>query len=572
LLAGFAWIIKIEERSMKGNTGKKQPLTLKQRRGRILRLFRWLLLDISLEKSQRAVLGNKWADKHQVERNRRRARRFVQTASEMGGVLIKLGQYLSARFDLLPDEWIQELSKLQDAVPSVDFADLVPVIEQDFGASLSELFARINPQPLASASLGQVHEAILPDGQRVAVKVRRPGIETIIEADLEALNRVIDFLAKRTDLGKLADLRGIAREFNQTLRRELDYQQEANHAEAIKENLKGLRRVYVPYVIRERSSKRVLTTEFIDGIKVSNFAALDEAGIDRDLAARVLANAYLNQILIDGHFHADPHPGNLLLRKGQYGVEVVFLDFGMVGFIPPSMKSGLRKLVFAVVRRDLDDAVNALRDLGFIKKEEDTDKVRIAVSFVLDKFIGMSLGQLKESNFRKAFNEINYIIYSQPIYLPADFSFLSRAMETLIGLCTNLSPKLDFVEEAKPFLKRLAVGEVGGVANGTTDNSGSAAVTANGILEQVFNPVFLEQLRATFHQVITLPRDLSSALDRLEKGRLQVQFESRELKELLEKMERDSRRTQGLMMGLSALFSAFVLWWSVRGFGGKRGS
>ncbi len=538
-------------------TDNKAPMTLKQRRTRILRLFRWLLTDITIENTQRTLLGKKYVEKRKVARNRRRAIRFRETAIELGGVLIKLGQYLSARFDLLPDEWIEELSKLQDAVPAVDFSDLKPVIEQELGAPLPELFAQINENPLASASLGQVHEAWLHTGEHVAVKVRRPGIEIIIEADIEALNRVIDFLARRTDLGKLADLRGIAREFNNTLRKELDYLEEAKSAARVKENLKGLRRVYVPDVVLERSGKRVLTTEFIDGIKITNYPALETAGIDREMAARVLANAYLNQILIDGFFHADPHPGNLFVRQGQYGVEVVFLDFGMVGEIPPKMKTGLKRLVFAVVARNVDEIVNGLRDLGFIKREEDIDKIRVAVSFTLDKFVGINLGQLKETNFRKAFEELNYIIYTAPIYLPADFSFLSRAMETLIGLCTSLSPKLDFVEEAKPFIKRLAMGE-----NATSDTP-----TPQTILEQVLNPLFVEQLQKVGLQLLRLPGNLSSTLEKLESGRLQVQFESKELKQVVERVERESRRTQGIMVGLSAIFSAFLLWWSLKGVG-----
>jgi predicted unusual protein kinase regulating ubiquinone biosynthesis (AarF/ABC1/UbiB family) len=519
------------------------------------------LWDITLEKTQTQILGKKWVEKGKVARNRRRAVRFRETATELGGVLIKLGQYLSARFDLLPEEWIEELSKLQDAVPSVDFAELKPIIESDFGAPLSELFLRFNEAPLASASLGQVHEAWLLDGQHVAVKVRRPGIEFIIEADIEALNRVIDFLTRRTDLGKLADLRGIAAEFNRTLRRELDYEEEGKSAEKIKENLKNLKYVYVPVIHWERSSKRILTTEFIDGIKVTNYPALEARGIDRDLAARILANAYLNQVLIDGYFHADPHPGNLFLREGSHGVEVVFIDFGMIGEIPPKMRAGIRKLVFTLVARDVDGAVGALRELGFIKKEEDIDKVRIALSFVLDKFIGISLGQLKEMDFRKAFDEINYVVYSQPVYLPADFSFLSRALETLIGLCTSLSPKLNFLEESKPFIQRMAQGDTVGASD---SNPMSGAM---GILQGVFTPEFLEQLQGNFLKLITLPRDLSNTLDKLENGRIQVQFQSAELKQIVERVERESRLTQGIILGISAIFSAFLLWWTSRGFG-----
>lgn len=321
-----------------------KTVSLKDRRKRIIRLFRFLISDILREQFLGKILGKKWLEKGSEARNHRRAQRFVETALELGGVLIKLGQYLSARFDLLPDIWIQELSRLQDAVPAVDFSDLRPIIEQDLGGKLEDLFLEFNQSPLASASLGQVHEARLPDGSRVAVKVRRPGIELIIEADLEALNRVIDFLKRRTDLGKLADLKGIAREFETTLRRELDYTKEAKNAERFKANLQKLKYVYVPQIYWKFSSNRVVTTEFIDGIKITNYHAIDEAGLDRHKIARILSNCYLNQLFIDGFFHADPHPGNLFVRPGPYGVQVVFIDFGMVGDISDSMRLTMPKI------------------------------------------------------------------------------------------------------------------------------------------------------------------------------------------------------------------------------------
>ena len=277
--------IDIFERNKSGRPNlppKRVPkITLKERRKKIIKFFRFLITDILREKLQQRVLGKKWVESRRIARNKIRAERFRTTALELGGVLIKLGQYLSARFDLLPEEWLVELAKLQDSVPAVDFAELRPILERDFGDKLENLFLEFDTTPIASASLGQVHQAYLLDGTEVAVKILRPGIGSIIEADLEALNRVIDFLRKRTDLGKLADLKGIAREFEVTLRRELDYMQEGKSAERIKENLKKLKYVYVPKVFWERTSSRVLTTEFIHGYKITNYAAMEAAGIDR---------------------------------------------------------------------------------------------------------------------------------------------------------------------------------------------------------------------------------------------------------------------------------------------------
>jgi predicted unusual protein kinase regulating ubiquinone biosynthesis (AarF/ABC1/UbiB family) len=539
-----------------------KSISLKERRKRIIQLFRFLVFDVAKERTLGKILGKKWLAKGYEARNQRRAQRFVETALLLGGVLIKLGQYLSARFDILPEVWIKELSRLQDAVPPVDFSDLRPIIEADLGGKLEDLFLEFNQSPLASASLGQVHEARLPDGTRVAVKVRRPGIDLIIEADLEALNRVIDFLKRRTDLGKLADLSSIAREFEVTLRRELDYTKEAKNAERFKANLQKLKHIYVPQIYAQWSSSRVLTTEFIDGIKITSSEALEAAGLDRHKTARILANCYLNQLFIDGFFHADPHPGNLFVRPGPHGLQVVFIDFGMVGEISNEMRLQLRRLIVGVVNRDVEGVLQAFVALGFVKKEEDIDKVRVAISFFIEKFIGYDLGQIKAMDRGKVFEEVSYIIYSNPLYIPGDFSFLSRAMETLIGLCTKLSPQLNFITEARPFAIRLVEEELGspqvvesltGVTQFLNGLPGAATVSA------FLNSPAGEQVKANAMQLVTLPRTLNQTLEKLESGRLQVQFQSAELKQLTERVQRSNERVVTSVMASGFLVSGVIL-------------
>ncbi len=541
---------------------KAKPISLKNRRKRIVGLFRYLIIDIVTERVQGRVLGKKYIERRSEARNRRRARRFVATSLELGGVLIKLGQYLSSRFDILPEVWLEELSRLQDSVLPVDFSLLQPIIEQDLGGTVAELFLEFNPQPLASASLGQVHEARLLDGSRVAVKVRRPGIEVIIEADLEALHRVINFLQRRTELGKLADLQGIAREFEVTLRRELDYVKEAESGRRFKNNLKKLKYVYVPVVYGERSSGRVLTTEFIDGYKITNYPAIDAAGLDRHKVARVLANCYLNQALIDGFFHADPHPGNIFVRSGPYGVQVVFIDFGMVGEITDEMRFQVRRLIFAVLNRDVEAIILSFKALGFIRREEDVDKVRLGINYFLDKFMGLSLGQLKALDRGKLFEEISYIIYNTPIYVPSDFSFMSRAFETLLGLCTSLSPELNFTAEAKPFMQRLVAEELG-AANLPKSLTGllhllselPGAETVQAFLKSPTG----EQLRQNAMQLVSLPVKLNHSLDKMESGRLQVQVQSSEMKLAAEKVQKSNERLLTAILVGSFLISGVLM-------------
>ncbi len=525
-----------------------KTISLKERRKRIINLFRYLVFDFIYEDTERRILGAKWVGKRAEKRNRKRAQRFVTTALEMGGVLIKLGQYLSARFDLLPEVWIEELSRLQDAVPPVDFSELLPVIEKDFGDKLENLFLEFDRNPLASASLGQVHKARTLEGDLVAVKVLRPGISLIVEADLEALYKVIDFLSRRTDLGKWGDLKAIAREFDVTLRRELDYIEEARSAERIKANLTGLKYVYVPKVYRERSSSRVITTEFIDGYKVTNFEAIDRAGLDRARAARILANCYLNQILIDGFFHADPHPGNIFLMDTPGGVVVAFVDFGMVGTISEAMRNDLRKLVFNIVTRDIDGIIKNLNSLGFLRENVDLSTVRVGISFFLEKIIGLKLGELRALDYRKVFAEISYIVYSQPLYLPGDVSFIIRALETLVGLCTSVSPELDFVAETRPFIEKLAREEFSGVPGASSS-----------LLPGFLNSPLAGQIQSSALQLLTLPRNLTNVLEKLDSGRIQLQVQSQEIKLAVERFEKGSKLVAQTILASSLMISGFLL-------------
>lgn len=537
-------------------------ISLKERRKRIIKLFRYLIFDIARENIERKVLGNKFVDKRATERNRRRAVRFVEAALEMGGVLIKLGQYLSARFDILPEVWLTELSRLQDAVPAVDFELLRPLIEQDFNGKLATLFQEFKTTPLASASLGQVHEAWLLDGTHVAVKIRRPGIELIIAADLEALNRVIDFVKRRTELGKLADLQAIAREFEKTLRTELDYTKEGQSAERFRTNFQKLKYVHIPQVYWERSSGRILTTEFIEGIKVNDYVRMDAAGLDRHKAARILANCYLNQFLIDGFFHADPHPGNIFVRNTATGLQVVFIDFGMVGEISNELRLQLRGLIFAILSRDVDAIVVSFRQLGFIRREEDVDKIRIGISYFLDKFIGYDLAHIKSMDKVKVFEDLSYLIYSQPLYIPGDFVFMSRATEVLVGICTGLSPDLNMAAEAKPFMERLAAEQLGsatvartlfGLADTIKDVPGGATVLA------FLNSPSGEQLRTNLLQLATLPRTLNQTLEKLESGRISVQFQSVEMRQASERLQKSNERLLSGVLASGFLVSGVVL-------------
>src|SRR5579885_3530113 len=280
-------------------------------------------------------------------------REFQLTAIALGGLLIKLGQFLGARADLLPQEALAELAALQDEVPAERFQDIKCALEREWRAPIGEVCAAIDPEPAGSASLGQVHRARLHDGRIVAVKVQRPGIDAIVRTDLRTLRFVLRIVALVAPAAnRIVKLDALYREFSRTVYEELDYQQEARNARHFAEIFADDPFILAPGVISEYSTRHVLVLQWMDGIKITNFEALDAAGVDRLQLANRLTEAYLTQVLEASYFHADPHPGNLMVQPHRDGDRIVFVDFGMMGTITPRMRDGLRDCFAGVVAQD----------------------------------------------------------------------------------------------------------------------------------------------------------------------------------------------------------------------------
>lgn len=327
----------------------------------ILRLFAGFILEISRYKVIRKIKGS--ANEARLpEIYRSQAIRFRETALSLEGLLIKVGQFFSTRVDVLPKEYTMELAQLQDNVPPVATEQICQLIFRELGQSVDTLFGEFSEQPVAAASLGQVHRAVLKSGQTVAVKILRPGIEQIIEIDLKAFRGVIWMFRKFADLEKTVDLDAIYNEFAITVREELDYKLEYANLERFRENFKDDSKIQVPNVFVEYSSQRVLTMEFVGGYKINDRQSLISAGIDIKVLAGTLVHAYLKQALLDGFFHADPHPGNLFVRPDG---GLIFIDFGMVGKVSQSNMRSIRKLVSGVINSDAEELAKALleRDL-----------------------------------------------------------------------------------------------------------------------------------------------------------------------------------------------------------------
>lgn len=392
-----------------------------------------------------------WKDTRREELYFLEARRFRNTAVEMGGLLIKLGQFLSTRVDILPQSATRELAGLQDEVPAVAFQDIAALLVNEFNMPLHEVYAHMDETPLASASLGQVHQAELPGGEIVAVKVLRPGIERLIDIDLRAMRRVIGGLKLLTDWQKWVDFDAIYEEFAVTLREELDYLQEGKNAETIAQNSAADPDLIVPRIHWDYTRRRVLTMEFMQGMKVTDYQSLEKAGINRSRLAQKLLEIYVKQILVDGFFHADPHPGNLFIdAEGR----IIMIDFGMMGTISPDLRNTLIQMVLAMVAREHHKVVFYLKQVGFVRRDADDEILARAVGLFLEQTLGEGLKSF-DQDVMILLDDLEKLLYEQPFQIPARFTFLGRALGTLYGICIGLDSKISFLDAGKPYLKQF---------------------------------------------------------------------------------------------------------------------
>lgn len=484
--------------------------TRRQRFRAVFWLFVSFIMDYWRIWVMRRIFGDFFVRRRLPRWQRAQAVRFRKVAIAQGGLLIKLGQFFSSRVDLLPAEYIEELSKLQDEVPSAPFVEIRPVLEGELGGPISQWYTAFDETPIAAASLGQVYAATLSSGERVAVKVQRPGIAGIIAIDLDNLRWVISWMRRLTNIAGDVDWDGVIAEFEQTLHDELDYRIEAESAQRFRETFAGNPRVYVPMVYLSHSRERVLTLEFCDGIKISNYSALEAAGINRTAVARGVLEAYFRQVFELDFFHADPHPGNLLVRPGPV---IVFLDFGLMGKITPDMRRGARKLLNAFVDRDADTAARTLAELGFLRRGANLRAVRQALAWFLDQFYRSSLIELSQISPDEVFAQVKELIAEQPFQIPANYVFLGRAIGTLVGLSTGLAPNLNVVQVMTPYARKLT-GR--GDGNGTIDmlqrelrEYARIALQAPKVMDRVLSQMDAGDLRVRVSDVETLARDVS---------------------------------------------------------------
>jgi predicted unusual protein kinase regulating ubiquinone biosynthesis (AarF/ABC1/UbiB family) len=465
--------------------------------------------------------GKKWSyvggktEAKVKNRTRGRAIWLRESMLELGPTFIKVGQLLSTRADILPAESVQELSKLQDQVPAFTAEKAQQIIESELGKPIATMFGYFDPIPLAAASLGQVHKAQLHTGEEIVIKVQRPGLIKLFAIDLGILKQIAQYFQNHPKHGRGRDWLGIYEECSKILYQEADYLNEGKNADAFRRNFRGDRRIIVPRVYWRYASRRVLALEYMPGIKISNYEALEAAGLDRSAIARIGAEAYLEQLLNHGFFHADPHPGNLAVT-GQG--ELIFYDFGMMGQIQSITRDKLLKTFFGIAQKDAEAVINSLVELGALEVTGDMGPIRRSVQYMLDNFMGQPI----ENRSVAAISDDLYdVAYDQPFRFPATFTFVLRAISTLEGLGKGLDPDFNFMEVAKPYATNL-------MENGNSKESGNLSTAFLGELGR--------QAAQVSNTAIALPRRIDDTLAKLDRGDIRVRVKSQETDRLLRRL------------------------------------
>ncbi|CAN5231888.1 AarF/ABC1/UbiB kinase family protein [soil metagenome] len=391
-------------------------------------------------------IGN---DKNKELNQEKQAVWLKENLIELGPTFIKMGQSLGTRADLLPLPFVKALGELQDNVPPFPNSIAFARIEKELGRKINQVYEEFDIEPIAAASLGQVYRAKLFTGEEVAVKVQRPNLDSIIKGDIEILRKVTKFAERFPSLNENADWAGMLREFDETVHEEMDYAAEGKNAERFTENFKDWTNVHVPKIYWNATTSKVLTMEFIHGTKVTALEELRAKNVSPEKVNRLLIRTYLKQLLEDGFFHADPHPGNLLVMPDG---RLAFFDFGMVGRITPQLQSKMIDAFFHVVAKDPAGIAQDLIDLDFLKPGTNPDIVRPVVEKMFEFHLNL---KLKDVNFKELTYDLADVMYDYPFRLPSNFTYIMRALMTLEGIGIITDPEFNFFETAKPYAKEF---------------------------------------------------------------------------------------------------------------------
>jgi len=464
------------------------------------------------------------------------AARVRRALEELGPTFVKLGQILATRVDLFAPEWIAEFSKLQDAAPASPFEDIRAQLTEDLGEAPETAFASVDIQPLAAASLAQVHRARLADGREVVLKVRRPGIRPIVEADLRLLARLAEIIHSEAPDLRRYHPREVVREFTLSLRREMDFAAEGRHAERIAANFTGDANIVVPGIHWQWSGERLNVQDYIAGIPGSDLAAVDAAGLDRSELARRGSGAVLKMMLEDGLFHADPHPGNVFYLSGN---RLALIDFGMIGRLSEPRRYEIAKLMHGMFTGDTDAVVEILldwRDDEEIDTEINPVRLRNEIDAFVDQYNGLPLGRI---NLGQMLSDLVTILRENQLVLPTDLSLMIKAFITLQGMGRQLDPDFNMTAEAAPFLQRVMLA-----------HQSPAALAKRG----------WRTVSGAVDMLAALPQDASQLLRAARRGKLRIEVDVVPLKQFGDRLDRaTSRLTIGIVTAALIIGTSIVM-------------
>lgn len=459
-----------------------------------------------------------------------RLRRILE---KLGPTFIKFGQVLSVRPDLIPKEYLKELEKLQDSVPSFPFSDVRKIVETEFGKKLEHIFHEFDRNPIASASISQVHRATLKTGEKVAVKIQRPDVKKIMETDIEIMFYLAGLLEKHFDnIGKYRPTK-IVNEFREWTEKELDFRIEARNAKRFYQNFRGSKTVHIPKVYDELTSEKVLVLEFVEGIELHNLKAIKKENIDFNKIIKNGFEAIMTQVFVHGIFHADPHPGNLIIRKDN---SIAFVDFGIVGYFDERLKNKSIDLLYGIVGQNEELVMDTLVSMGLEGNPTDYEELKSDISFIIQPLQHSSIKDIKIS---KILEDILDIAIKHKLKVPAPFVLFGKTIITLEGLALEYDPNFKLAETAKPFVEKL-------VARRKNPLYAWRTFVHNA-----------DRYRKFFEE---FPEKTERALDKIQKGTIKVDIEDTDIKKLSLEIDRSSNRiAYGLLIAALLITSAILI-------------
>jgi predicted unusual protein kinase regulating ubiquinone biosynthesis (AarF/ABC1/UbiB family) len=490
-------------------------------------LYQFFPLIVAYARDKRRFLLFGGSRQVGTEEQKRRANILLDSLLKLGPTFIKLGQLLSTRPDILPPAYVDVLSRLQDDVPPADWAEAEAVLEAEVGP-VDEVYDDFDRDPISGASLGQVYTATY-EGEDVAVKVRRPGIEELVEADLRVVRWSLPLIQRFIGQGRAFSLENLADEFAKTIRQEMDYTREGRVLTTIRENFIDDDTIRIPELVDDVSGPRVLTMEYLPGVKINDLSTLDERGIDRTELAERLQRIYLQMIVDDGDFHADPHPGNLAVDDDG---AIIFYDFGMSGRVDPFIQEKIVDFYIAVANQDIDGILDTLIEMGTLSPEAD----RQVMGDVMELAIADARGEdIEQYRVQQIIEQVESTIYEFPLRLPRNLALVLRVATVVEGVCVTLDPDFDFIAVATDYL------------------------TEQGYREQTIKRIATEtgeQLQETTRSLFRVPPKLERVLDQVERDDLTVNVRIEDKNDVLSKLAR--RIVYGVLLAVGVLSTAIL--------------